>query len=286
MAHRIHVVTDSTASLPGPPPSGMTVVSLQVTAGERTFPDGVDPAERQAAAAQAAAHMAAGGQLTTSQPTRRALTAAFMQAAERGATGILAVHLSGALSGTARGAEIAAMRAGVPVRVVDSQTAAMGLGFAALAAVDRAAEGRDLADVESLARAVAAASRAVFVVESLDHLRRGGRLGAAPAALGSVFGIRPILAIRDGTIEVSRVARNRAAAMERVVAWAAAAAGECRGPRIAVHHVDAEPLAGRVADALHAATGVMPVIAPLSLVLAAHVGPGALAVVVTDWRAS
>uniref|UniRef100_UPI000848461F PfkB family carbohydrate kinase n=1 Tax=Cellulosimicrobium cellulans TaxID=1710 RepID=UPI000848461F len=120
---------------------------------------------------------------------------------------------------------------------VDSRTVAMGLGFAARAAADAALDGADVDAVARRALAVADSGRAVFLVDSLDHLRRGGRLSAASAALGTVLGVRPLLAVRDGRIQVVQKVRTRAAAVDRLVTVAAESAGRRREPVLAVHHL-------------------------------------------------
>jgi DegV family protein with EDD domain len=275
--HHVHVVTDSTASLPPGPQARLHTVPLHVVVGDESFLEGVG-----LTAEDVAEHLQAGRRLTTSQPTPRAFGEAYAAAAAAGAREIVSVHLSGELSGTVHAAALAASDAPVPVRVVDSRTVAMGLGFAALAAARAAAEGADAGTVAHRALEVADASRAVFLVDSLDHLRRGGRLSAASAALGSVLGVRPLLAVRDGRIEVVQKVRTKAAAVERLTAVAAESAGRRVRPTLAVHHIGDDDGARRLADELAARTGLEAVVTPVSAVLGAHVGPGVLAVVVAD----
>lgn len=295
----MHVVTDSTASLPeavlpGDSASGglvsggsaseasagrarLTVVPLEVTIGAGTYLEGVGLTPDEVAA-----HILAGRRLTTSQPSPRAFDAAYAYAAAAGATAILSVHLSGELSGTVHAAALAASRAAVPVRVVDSRTVAMGLGFAALAAAEDAAEGADLDRVARRAVRVANSSRTIFLVDSLDHLRRGGRLTATAAALGTVLGVRPLLAMRGGRIEVVQKVRTRAAAIERLVGVAAASVERRGEPEAAVHYLGDDDVARDVASQLTERTGVPALVTPVGAVLGAHVGPGVLAIVVAD----
>lgn len=261
-----------------------------------------------------------GAKVTTSQPPPSAFAAAYERAAAAGAHEIVSVHLSGEMSGTVRSARTAATVSPVPVRVVDSRTAALGLGFAALAAAERARtpldgapdtdepdEGlggavrrwmtravhrggpeplwADATQVAAVASASAESSHVWFLVDSLEHLRRGGRLGTAAAALGTVLGLRPILAVQDGRLAVCEKVRTRRAARDRLEQLALADLG-ARGPaRVAVHHVGppdaAEELAARLAAAADVPTADV-LVADAGAVLAAHVGPGLLAVVVTD----
>jgi DegV family protein with EDD domain len=273
----VHVVTDSTASLPPGGPSVLRTVPLHVVVEDESFLEGVG-----IAADDVAAHLQAGRRVTTSQPSPAAFAAAYRAAAADGARAVVSVHLSGELSGTVHAAALAAADAPLPVRVVDSRTVAMGLGFAARAAAEAALDGADVDAVARRALAVADSGRAVFLVDSLDHLRRGGRLSAASAAFGTVLGVRPLLAVRDGRIQVVQKVRTRAAAVERLATVAAESAGRRREPVLAVHHLGDDDGARRLAADLAERTGLDAVVTPVSAVLGAHVGPGVLAVVVAD----
>ncbi|MFC8192208.1 DegV family protein [Cellulomonas sp. NPDC057328] len=310
---RVAVVTDSTSALPPAlaAAAGLTVVPLDVTIDGARHVEGVDVTPAQLLRA-----LERGARVTTSQPPPSAFAAAYERAAAAGAREIVSVHLSGEMSGTVRSARTAATVSPVPVRVVDSGTVALGLGFAALAAArcagtpvpDAAPEdprarrrrsvgggrgGRrrgpapvwtDVTRVAEVAAATAAGTRTWFLVESLEHLRRGGRLSAPAAALGTVLGLRPLLAVQDGRVVVADKVRTRRAARERIEQVAAADVAGRGAVRIGVHHagdVDAaHDLAARLADGAHDAVEV--VVADAGAVLGAHAGPGLLAVVVAD----
>lgn len=280
----VRVVTDSTACLPPLPPGSTDpagpgsplVVPLQVTIGDASYREGVDISDDDVAR-----RIAAGERVLTSQPAPAAFAAAYRRLADDGARAVVSVHLSGELSGTVHVAALAGSRAPLPVQAVDARTAAMGLGFAAREAARCAAAGCDAEHVARRALEVADSARTVLLVDALDHLRRGGRLSGPAAALGSVLGVRPLLELRAGRIEVVQKVRTRVAALDRLVEVARAAAGRRRSPLLAVHHLGApeaaEDLAARVGD------GGMPVVVTsVGAVLGAHVGPGALAVVVAD----
>lgn len=284
MARRVAVVTDSTASLPpglaGPPGSAeILVVPLQVVVDGVGYREGIDLGPGRLVEA-----LRSGASVTTSQPGPETFAEVYRQATAAGAREIVSVHLSGRLSGTVASAEAAARTCDVPVHVVDSLTVGMALGFAAL----RASASRADADPDVVARSaerVAAGSTVLFAVDSLEHLRRGGRLGPMAATLGTVLGLRPVLGVRDGRLEVVEKARTGARARARVIELTAADAlrrGRCD---LAVHHLGQPESAQEVAERLRAACGaaVRDVhVAEISAVVGAHVGPGLLATVVSD----
>nr|WP_210732638.1 DegV family protein [Cellulomonas denverensis] len=275
---RVAVVTDSTAALSPDQAAewGITVVPLDVAAGDRRYRDGVDlgPAELIEL-------IEAGTRVTTSQPAPAAFAEVYQQLADQGVREVVSVHLSGALSGTVRAAGLAAQLAPLPVHVVDSRSAGLGLGFAALVAARTEGDG---ATVAAEAERVGQSSAAWFVVDSLDHLRRGGRISAAAAALGTVLGLRPVLALREGRIDVAERVRTRPAARDRLVQLVHDEAARRPGPvRIAVHHLGRPDIADTLADRLHEVEGAVEIrVAEVGAVLGGHLGAGALAVVVVD----
>jgi DegV family protein with EDD domain len=284
----VRVLTDSTACLPAPglpgtddvlalPGAAPVVVPLHVVTADGTLREGVDVSWQDVAA-----RIADGERLTTSQPSTEEFSAAYRDLVAQGARAVVSIHLSSALSGTVDSAARAGQRAMIPVRVVDSQTAAMALGFAVLEAARCAAAGCDADHVARRAEEVAASAQAMFLVDSLDHLRRGGRLSAPAAALGAALGVRPILGLADGRVDLVQRVRTRKAAVARLVDLAVTRAEACTRPAVAVHHLGAPERAEEVAASLSDRLGTHPVVTPVSAVLGAHVGPGALAVVVVD----
>ncbi len=177
-----------------------------------------------------------------------------------------------------------------------STRAGMGLGNAALAAAEVVAgAGRRMpwqrekvslgARAPQRAREVAGSATVVFLVDSFDHLRRGGRLSATAAALGAVLGLRPLLALSAGRIEVQEKVRTRRAARERLVQIGADAAARMAEPRIAVHHMGDLEAAEALATALAERAGVdvdAVCVTQISAVVGAHAGPGLLTVVVSE----
>jgi DegV family protein with EDD domain len=228
----VAVVTDSTAALlPGPAhEAGVVVVPLHVHVGETTTLEG-------AGADEATTAVLRGDRVTTSQPTPEVFAERYAELAAAGAREIVSVHLSGELSGTVHAAALAAHRAPVPVRVVDSRVVGMGLGFAVLAAARGATSGASAADVEGVALETARSASGFFLVDSLEHLRRGGRLSLAASAVGTALGMKPLLTLRDGRVAVLAKVRTRAAAVARLTALVEEEAVRCARPRVALHYL-------------------------------------------------
>lgn len=203
--------------------------------------------------------------------------------AESGGDGVVAVHLSAALSSTFSSAVEAAREFGPTVRVVNSRSAAAGVGFVALAAARAAAEGADLDAVEAAARASVPRGHAFIVVHRLDNLRRSGRIGTAASWLGTALSLKPLLRLDvDGRLELSQRIRTISKAHAALVDAVADVVGE-HPATLAVHHVDNHDGAAEIGAAL---TARLPQVNSLSItdmgqVLSVHVGGGAVGVCVT-----
>ena len=283
---RIAVVTDSTASLPAEMAAaeGVTIVPLDVIIDGVAGREGVE-----VGAAELVAALERGAGVRTSQPPPDEFSRAYAGAVAAGATEIVSVHLAGELSGTVASAVLAAQSATVPVHVVDSRTVALGLGFAVRAAARAAARGEDGPAVAALALRRALDSRVVFTVATLEHLRRGGRLGATAAAVGTVLGLRPLLTVQDGRIAVTEKIRTTARAQARLESWAIEEAARGGRVELAVHYLGEPGPARALAERLSARIGMAVedvVVAEVSAVVGAHAGPGLLAVVVSHLAAA
>jgi DegV family protein with EDD domain len=203
--------------------------------------------------------------------------------ADSGGDGVVAVHLSAALSSTFSSAVEAAREFGPAVRVVNSRSAASGVGFVALAAARAAAEGDDLDAVEAAARASVPRGHAFIVVHRLDNLRRSGRIGTAASWLGTALSLKPLLRLDvDGRLVLSQRIRTVSKAHAALVDAVAEIVGE-HPATLAVHHVDNHDDAAEIGAAL---TTRLPQVNSLSItdmgpVLSVHVGGGAVGVCVT-----
>jgi len=279
MGGRVVVVTDSTAYLPAGLADELSVrvVPLQVVLGGRSGAEGSEVTPAQVAAA-----LAAWVTVSTSRPTPAEFAAVYRKALESGASGVVSLHLSRELSGTWDSARLAASEVGVDsIRVVDSRSAAMGLGFAVLAAAEAAAAGGSPEEVYAAAVGTAERTTTLFYVDTLEHLRRGGRIGAAQALLGTALSVKPILHVREGRIVPLEKVRTVSKGIARLEALAVAAAGA--GPAdVAVHHLAAAERAALLAERLRTR---LPQVgqfyaSEVGAVVGAHVGPGVLGVVV------
>src|SRR5919107_4908521 len=277
----VAVVTDSTASLPqaAAAAEGVLVVPLQVVVDGTAYAEGIDVQPADVATA-----LRAHRSVTTSRPSPQLFLDAYTRAAERGADAVVSLHISAALSGTCESAVLAARESPVPVEVVDSASMGMGLGFAVLDAARRARAGAGAGDVATAARTRARSTSAYFYVATLEHLRRGGRIGSASALLGSALAIRPLLVLDEGVIAPLEKVRTSGRAIARLEELAIRAAQAAAGTvAIAVQPLDAEDRAERLADRLRAgvASANEVVVAEVGAVVGAHVGPGLVAVVVS-----
>jgi DegV family protein with EDD domain len=276
----VAVVTDSTAYLPAEL-SGtydLTVVPLTVVVNGAEGLEGEEISPAEVARALGARRVA----VSTSRPAPHQFVQAYRRLLDAGADGIVSVHISSRLSGTFEAAELAAAEIGPQIAVVDSQTTGMGLGFAALAATTVAAKGANLAEVRRAAADNAAQVSTLFYVDTLEFLRRGGRIGAASALLGTALSVKPILHVVDGSIVVRDKVRTAGRALARLVDLAVEASGT-GDVDIAVHHLGAPDRAAALADAVTMRLGDRLrdcYITEIGAVVAAHVGPGVAAVVV------
>jgi len=278
----VAIVTDSTASLPGDlvASHGIGVVPLHVVLDGQQYSEGVDITTTELAAALR--RLTA---VSTSRPSPQAFLDAYEAAAARGAEAVVSVHISSDMSGTVGSATLAAGQSPIPVEVVDSRSVGMALGYAAVSAAVAASQGLDAAAVAAIAGTRARAATVIFYVDTLEHLRRGGRIGAASALLGSALAIKPLLALSDGHINPIEKVRTAARALSRLEELSLDAVGAAadRGVDIAVHHLDSPDRAADLVDRLRAkvpsATTV--ILVELGAVVGAHVGPGTIAVAVS-----
>ncbi|MFJ7159767.1 DegV family protein [Streptomyces sp. NPDC101118] len=278
MSRHVAIVTDSTAYLPPPAMRRhhITAVPLTVVLGDQALEEGTEISARSLALA-----LQKRRPVTTSRPSPEEFVRTYQEAADAGATAIVSLHLSSEFSGTYDAAVLAAKTAPVPVRVVDTGMVAMALGFCALAAAEAAEAGGSVDDAVAAAEKRAAGMSAFFYVDTLDYLRRGGRIGAAQALLGSALAVKPLLQLDGGRIEMLEKVRTASKAIARLEELAVERAGS-GSVDIAVHHLAAPERAEKLAAHLRErvpALGELHV-SEVGAVIGAHTGPGLLAAVI------
>jgi DegV family protein with EDD domain len=284
MGAKVAVVTDSTAVLPDAVLSEgdgrVVVVPLQVVIDGEAYDDGLPETSPEAIKEALGRHRT----VSTSRAAPETFKEVYAGLAAEGVEEIVSIHLSAEMSGTYEAAQLGARAAAVPVEVVDTRAVGPCLGFAVLAAADAVAHGASAKEAAQAAMERAEAARSFFFVDTLEYLRRGGRIGTAAALLGSALAVKPLLAIEDGQVVLHERVRTSARALARLEDLAAEAAGGTQVEVVVAHlgspdraaalreHLD-ERLAGNLG-------GRTVRCGELGAVLGAHVGPGMLAVVV------
>ncbi len=275
----VRVVTDSACDLP---PAicdelGIEVVPLTIRFGDEALVDRKDlsPSEFWARCKRAPALP------ETAAPSPGAFEEAYRRAQAGGADGIVVVTLSRKMSATIESAELAAgnVTADLPTRVVDSSNASLGEGMTVLLAARAAAAGGSLAEVEEVARSSARRTRLIATIDTLENLRRGGRIGGAQALLGGLLSIKPLIAVSmatGGEVAEAGKQRTRARAVAALVDSVRAV-----GPVEALGVMHAE--APDVDELLARLDDIVPrediVVADVGAVIGTHVGPRCIGIV-------
>jgi DegV family protein with EDD domain len=279
---RVVVVTDSTASLPAEVAQarGIRVVPLQVVIGAKVLDEGPGGATPEVVA-QALREFVP---VSTSRPAPALFAELYRTLEAEGAEEIVSVHLSAEMSGTVESAQLAALEVDLPVHVVDAGQVGIATGYAALTAADVLDGGGTAQAAAEAALARGEAATSLFYVDTLEYLRRGGRIGAAAAILGSALSVKPLLAIAEGRVAPRERVRTASRALARLADLAVEAAGD-QPVDVCVSHLAnaerAEELATALAERLaHGLEGREVMCGELGAVLGAHVGPGMVAVCV------
>jgi len=276
----VRVVTDSTALLPADvvEAAGMRVVPLSVTVSGQAGREGLDVTPDDVAQALGERRFT----VTTSRPSPADFAQVYRDLLDDGAAGVVSVHLSSRLSGTYESALLAAEEFDGQVRVVDSAAAGIGVGFVALQACAVAGAGGDIEAVRIAALAAVERVSTLFYVDTLEFLRRGGRITAAQALLGTALAVKPILHVVRGEVVLKEKVRTSSRALARLADLAVEAAQES-DVDIAVQHLGApdraqalhDTLLDRLGDRVHDRY-----LSEVGAAIAAHTGPGVIGVTV------
>ncbi len=272
---KIKIVTDSACDLSPQlaEESDVTVVPLSIRFGDHEYTDRVELTPTQFwDLCRSAKELP-----ETAAPSPGAFAKAYDEAKEAGYDGVVVVNLSAALSGTYQSARTAAdsRTDGFPVTVIDSKAVTMAQGLVVLVAADLAKSGADLNTITEAIESAISRTHVLGVLDTLDHLVKGGRVGGAKGLLGSVLSIKPILELRDGVVEEESKQRTRSRALKYLVDKIRTA-----GPfeRVAIVHGDASDLSVVTDMLADVDLGTDLVISDLGPVVGTHGGPGLIGV--------
>jgi fatty acid kinase fatty acid binding subunit len=272
----VGVVTDSSCDLPAELVTrwGIEIVPLTIRFGSEELTD-----REELSTSEFWARCARSAELpSTAAPSPGRFEAAYRRLAERGANRIVTITLSGALSATMQSAELAARSVaddGIDVRIVDSRTVTLGLGTIVLAAAERAASGADIEAVEQLARELVTRTRVFGALDTLENLKKGGRIGNAKALLATALSIKPIIEVADGVVEQHGKQRTRSKALAFLIDKVASYQGRIES--LAVAHADSDDVDEFVTKLRPYASGDI-VVGQIGPVIGAHAGRGTIGV--------
>ncbi|HWE90160.1 MAG TPA: DegV family protein [Pseudonocardiaceae bacterium] len=278
MAGYVAVVTDSTACIPQETAYqwGISVVQLQVSIGDQ-----MDD-EARVSADTLISGMRGGSDVSTAPPDPAAFFWAYQDAVARGARAVLSLHLSGQLSKTVEHAREAADAVSIPVHVIDTGTIAMSLGYGVLTAARVAQAGADVRQILTVAAPRIQRGTELIHVETLEFLRKGGRIGAASHLLGRALSVKPLLTVHRGRIAPLETSIGSDRAIRKLVDRAVEQAG--RGAvDVAVQYFGEDE---RVSKLVHLLRKRIPraneiTTVEVSAAIAVHVGPGAIGITIS-----
>ncbi len=278
---KVRIVTDSTADIPEQMrlAAGIEMVPLSILFGTESYRDKIDLSHSQFIQRL----QAAGRNLpTTTAPSPGMFEELYARLADEGASEIVSVHLSEKLSGTAGAARVAAEAVAdrVKVEVIDSRSISLGLGFLAMEGARVASQGGDGRAVAEAIRRMMPNIQIIFFPDTLEYLQKGGRIGRAAAIAGSLLSLKPLMRLDEGVVVPHERTRTRSKAIDGLVKFAK------DFPHIrqmgALQSGDAD--IATLLDRLNAAIPSYPrdriVATELSPVIAVHLGPGALGVII------
>ena len=268
----IRIVTDSNCDLPPEiiAAYGITVLPLYINIGSDSYLDGVELSRQEfyINLPNYTAHP------TTSVPGAGKFLEAYERLAAKGATEILSIHISVSLSAVVNSARLAAQQSAVPVIVFDSGQLTLGTGLQVLAAAQAAAAGRSMADIMALLEDQAAHTHAFAALDTVEFLRRSGRLSRFQSSLASVLQIKPLLKMHRGEMGMERV-RTRRRATERLIELVSDLGPLAELALVHTHNPAGAEALRRQAQHLFPA-GKEPLRAEVTPVIGSHVGPGAV----------
>ena len=273
----VRIVTDSACDLPPDLVDrlGVRVVPLYIRFGDDELVDRED-----LTTAQFWERCAAESELpSTAAPAPGRFEATIRELAAEGATGVVIIGLSGALSATLQSAELGAAAIGdlLPVRIVDSRTVSMGLGSIVVACARAGLDGAPIDEVETLARDLVGRCQVWGALDTLENLKKGGRIGGAKAMLASVLSIKPIIEVRNGVVEEGGKQRTRSKAIAFLVDKVRQNAADPGITQLSVLHADCADVDAFV-DQLRGVYDGEILVGDIGAVIGTHAGRGTIGV--------
>ncbi|MBC7261199.1 MAG: DegV family protein [Chloroflexi bacterium] len=275
---KVAIITDSSSDIPPDLAQRLDIriIPLKILFGTQVFHDRVDitPQEFYRKLRESKALP------TTSQPSAGDFVQVYQEVSQA-ADSIVSIHISGALSGTVESAHMARTQMGdsIPIHIVDSRSTSMGLGFMVLAAAKMAAEGQDAPQIVAQVQKLIPRMNVLFVVDTLEYLHKGGRIGGAKRLLGSVLNIKPLLYLHDGQVDVLEQTRTKRGALNRLLEVVEERIGTARGVHMAIVHAEAPGEARALKEEMEKRFHCQELyVLDLSPVLGVHTGPGVIGV--------
>lgn len=275
----VKIVTDSTSYIPHAlrKELDISVISLNVSFGSESFrEEGTDSSSFYE-------RMSGSGMIPTSSPPALFDFYDLFESIVANGNQVVGIFLSSEMSQTYSTALMAKnmVLSNYPdaaVEIIDSRSNCMAMGFAVLAAARAAREGKPADQVAGRAREVIGRLRFLFVPETLEYLKKGGRIGGAAALLGQVLKIRPVLTIRDGKVEVQEKVLTQSRAIQSIAGHLFKDAGKKGLGEVVVHHINCNDEGDRLAGSIEKKLNVKVTVAPIGPVIGLHVGPGTVGV--------
>ena len=270
----IRIVTDSSCDLPQDVADrlGIVIVPLSIRFGDEEYID-----RTTITADEFWKKCAASAELPqTAAPSPGQFEQAYRDLATQGATGIVVISLSSSLSFTMQSAELAAkaVAPGIDVRVVDSRNASLGVGLTAVACAERAAAGDSIDAIVALAQSLVPRTHVFGALDTLENLKKGGRIGGAKAMLASALSIKPLIEVRDGEVEEAGKQRTRSKALNSLVETLRNAGTV---ERLAVLHAQCSDVDDFVAKVREVFSGEI-LVGDIGAVIGTHAGQGTIGI--------
>lgn len=273
----VRIITDSACDLPDSVVQslGIKVVPLFIRFGEDELID-----REQLTTAQFWQRCSLESELpSTAAPSPGRFEDAVRQLQGEGATGVVIINLSGELSGTIAAARVAAekMRTSLDVRVVDSRTVTMGLGAIVVACARAAQDGKNIDEIEALAHDLSRRCKVWGALDTLENLKKGGRIGGAKAMLASVLSIKPIIEVRDGVVQEGGKQRTRSKALAFLVDKVREASAHPGISQLSILNADCSDVEAFITQLKTVYSGEI-MVGDIGAVVGAHAGRGTIGV--------